>query len=456
MIINHELSPIPLKRGRKKERHIIGQLGGGKSSLNGIIDIAIMQSLVNEDDVKALVRDYGQIIVDECHHVSAVNFERILRFANSKYILGLTATPIRQDGQHPIIFLQCGEIRYKVNTKVEAINRGFEHYIIPRFTSLKKYSITDESKITTIYNDLMLNDARNNLIVNDVIKAYKDSRNIIILTERIDHIQKLSEMLKGKCENIIALSGKMSAKEKKIAENQISQLNNCDKFILIATGKYIGEGFDFPRLDTLFLAMPIAWKGKVAQYAGRLHRVYDGKEDVQIYDYVDIHIPVLERMYHKRVKSYSSIGYRTKDIIQSDEKTEIIYDNNNYKDIFNSDIRKARTDILIFSPYIRRFKLSQFVGELSKCILNGVKVTVVTRPPDDFKVDLRNNVIDNIEYLKQANIVVKLQTNIQHKFAVIDSKIVWYGNINFLNHDKVEESIMRIESLEIANELLSI
>ena len=250
--INNELTPLPIKRGRKKERHIIGQLGGGKNSLNGIVDVAIMQSLINEDDVKELVRDYGQIIVDECHHVSAINFERILRFANAKYILGLTATPIRQDGQHPIIFLQCGEIRYKVNTKLEAINRGFKHYVIPRFTSLKKYSITDESKIATIYNDIMLNDARNNLIINDVKKAYHDNRNIIVLTERLEHIEKLSELLRGICENIIALCGKMSAKERRTAENQISRLKKSDKFILIATGKYVGEGFDFPRLDTLF------------------------------------------------------------------------------------------------------------------------------------------------------------------------------------------------------------
>lgn len=444
------------KRGRKKIQSIVGELGAGKNQLGGIVDIAVMQSLFSGDEVKELVRNYGMIIVDECHHVSAVNFEKILKFANSKFVYGLTATPTRQDGHHPIIFMQCGDIRYKVDAKIQADKRPFEHYIIPRFTSLKKVSLQDESKITQIYNDLADNELRNKYIIDDVVTTINHGRNPIILTERSEHVAVLSKMLDGKCDNIITLTGSLSTKEKREIMSRLENLGSDSKFVIVATGKYVGEGFDYPRLDTLFLAMPIAWKGKVAQYAGRLHRLYDGKDEVLIYDYVDVHIPVLERMYHKRVKGYAAIGYKTKAIEQEMQKTSIIFDGGSFLSVFYGDISSSTKEIVIVSPYMRRNRLSQMVKALSKAIINKVFVTVFTRPLDDFKETEQNTVLQNADYLREANINVVFKSNIHQKFAIIDHQIVWYGSVNFLSFGSSEESIMRLESYDIAEELLDI
>ncbi|MHB1152712.1 MAG: DEAD/DEAH box helicase family protein [Eubacteriales bacterium] len=443
-------------QGRKKVWSATGMLGAGKNNLSGIVDIAVMQSLVSGDEVKELVRKYGMIIVDECHHVSAVNFEKILKYATARYIYGLSATPTRQDGHHPIIFMQCGEIRYKVDAKEQAEKRAFEHYIIPRFTTLSGVSLKDEKNIVQVYRDLAGNELRNRMITTDIISSIENGRSPIVLTERTEHVAHIADLLYGKCKHIISLTGTMSVKEKRETMIALNVVPPDEPLIIIATGKYVGEGFDLPRLDTLFLALPIAWKGKVAQYAGRLHRNYEGKEEVQIYDYVDVHIPVLERMYHKRVKSYANIGYKTKSLEQSIEKSNIIYNGKSFLSVYNIDIIAAKKEIIIVSPFMRKNRLSQMIKVLSKAVINGVAVTVITRSPDDFKEADKYTTIQNTEYLTQANIKVIHKSGFHQKFTVIDGSIIWYGSVNFLSFGSNEESIMRLESFDIANELLDI
>ena len=284
------------------------------------------------------------MIVDECHHISAVNFEKVLKSANAKYVYGLTATPTRQDGHHPIIFMQCGPMRYKVDAKEQAEKRPFEHYLIPRFTSFR--SAADKT-ITTLYKELSENQLRNNLIANDVIEALSDGRTPIILTERREHIETISGLLSGKCDNIITLFGTGSQKEKRETLAKLESIPDNEKLIIIATGKYVGEGFDYPRLDTLFLALPIAWKGKVAQYTGRLHRNYIGKTEVQVYDYVDIHVPMLEKMYQKRVKGYAAVGYKAKIKTNEPITPNLIYDGKSFYPVFADDVMHATKEILI-------------------------------------------------------------------------------------------------------------
>ena len=442
------------KRGNVKMQSVIGELGAGQNHLGGIVDIAIMQSLFSGVEVKEIVRDYGMIIVDECHHVSAVHFEKILKYANAKFICGLTATPTRQDGHHPIIFMQCGNIRYTVDAKTQANNRPFEHYIIPRFTSLRTGSLQDESKITQVYNDLTNNELRNRLIVEDVVAAINSGRSPIILTERSEHVAVISKMLEGRCSNILKITGSLSVKEKREVMQKLEELPANSNFVIVATGKYVGEGFDFPRLDTLFLAMPIAWKGKVAQYAGRLHRLYKGKDEVLIYDYIDAHIPVLERMYHKRIKGYAAIGYKIRTTENEMPRTSLIYDGHNYLPVFYADISASEKEVIIVSPYMRKKQLEQVTKVLSKAIANNTSVTVFTRPSDNFKESERALVELNTNYLKEENINVVNISNLYQKFAIIDKFVVWFGSINFLSFGNCEESIMRLENYEIAGELL--
>ena len=438
-------------RGRKKVWSPVGLLGAGKDTLNGIVDVAVMQSLVDGDEVKELVRNYGMIIVDECHHVSAVNFEKILKYANAKYVYGLTATPTRQDGHHPIIFMQCGPIRYRVDAKAQAEKREFEHYLIPRFTSFRNLS---DNNITALYKKLSDDTMRNNLIVNDVALAVKNGRTPMILTERREHVAMLAELLKPHCDNVIEIVGTTSVKSRRETLERLENIPQEESLVVVATGRYVGEGFDYPRLDTLFLALPIAWKGKVAQYAGRLHRNYPGKAEVQIYDYIDIHVPVLERRYQKRVKSYSAIGYKTKITTSSNASPDLIYDGKTFYPVFCIDVETAQNEILIVSPFMRKARLTQMLKILSPLTMNNVSITVVTRPPDDFKDKIKQIVIDCTEQLKQYGIKVICKSDFHQKFAIIDQSVVWYGSVNFLSFGTHEESIMRFENSDVAHQLM--
>jgi len=455
--INEPLPKQPIKKkGRKKKHSIIGLLGGGKNTLTGIVDVAIMQSLINKQEVKEMVKDYGMVIVDECHHVPAFNFEKILKTINAKYVYGLTATPIRQDGHHPIIFMQCGPIRYAVDAKAQAEKRPFDHFIIPRFTSFKKPLSQDEKNwhITQIYQSISDDELRNRQIANDILKSLEAGRTPLVLTERASHVNALAKMLSKECANVIPLIGSASQKEKREIMQRLHSIPKEDPLVIVATGKYVGEGFDYPRLDTLFLVMPVAWKGTITQYAGRLHRLYEDKKEVLIYDYVDIHVPVLERMYHKRVKGYAQIGYKAKTETTQLEKINIIFDGKSFMNVFANDIAMASKEIIIVSPFMRKNRLMQMMQLLSPQIINSVNITVVTRHPEDFRAENRQAFEDLSEYLKNAGIKVIHKPNIHQKFTIIDQNIVWYGSVNFLSFGSADESIMRLESYEIASELL--
>ncbi len=291
----------------------IGRIGGGKRKPTNQIDIALIQSLVRKGEVDDCVADYGQLIVDECHHLSAVSFESVARQCKAKYVLGLTATPIRKDGLEPIIFMQCGRIRHHVDAKKQAQKRPFSHFFVPRYTEFKLPSrITEQYErppIQTVYAELAKNSTRNELIVNDVVSALKDGRSPVILTERKEHVSFFANRLSGFSKHIIALQGGMGQKAHKQMLDELDSIDEHEERILIATGRYIGEGFDDARLDTLFLAMPVSWKGTLAQYAGRLHRIHHNKTKVQVYDYIDYQVPILQRMSEKRMSGYRSLGY---------------------------------------------------------------------------------------------------------------------------------------------------
>jgi len=223
-----------------------------------------------------------------------------------------------------------------------------------------------------------------------------------------------------------------------------------EKLIIIATGKYVGEGFDYPRLDTLFLASPIAWKGTLAQYAGRLHREFPDKQDVMIYDYVDIHVPVLERMYHKRLNGYAQIGYQTLPAQNQQDKINLIYDVNSFAPVIKNDFIEAKKEILIVSPFLRKKRMDTILEWLKEPLLAGVSITVVTRSPESYRELER--IKECIEYLQSFATVVQ-KPNIHQKYIIIDNRLVWYGSINLLSYGGSEESVMRLESRELAGEL---
>ena len=285
----------------------LGAIGGGKKKLTGKIDIAVMQSLSRRKDLAELLDKYGQIIVDECHHLSAFSFEAILKQAKSKYIIGLTATPIRRDGHHPIIFMQCGPLRHSAKTQ-ENIPELLE--VWPR--DLPAPVIPPGSTIQDVFRIIAGDFRRNQHIAKDVLVSYSEGRKVLVLTERTDHLKLLQEAIDDSIENLFILHGRLSKKKRTAILTSLSELEDSAPRVLLATGRLIGEGFDHPPLDTLVLAMPISWKGTLQQYAGRLHREHGDKQDVRIYDYVENDQPQLARMWDKRQRGYRAMGYQIK------------------------------------------------------------------------------------------------------------------------------------------------
>ena len=458
LTINEPLpvTDIPGTRKREKNKSIIGQMGAGKQALNGIIDIAVMQSLNRMGEVKECVKDYGMVIVDECHHVSAFSFEMILKNVNAKYVYGLTATPTRKDGHHPIIFIQCGPIRYRDDAKKQAEKRPFDHFIIPRFTSFNTPLDKEEKDISIheLYAGIIENEMRNQLIVDDVVQCHQNGRNCLVLTERTGHVELLTNELRERIQDVIFLMGGMGTKEIRETMARIAETPEDKPLTLVATGRYIGEGFDEPRLDTLFLAMPISWKGTLQQYAGRLHRLFETKKEVLIYDYVDVRVRMLEKMYNKRLAGYASIGYKARGENIAAESTDIIFDKSNFLPVYSNDIVNASREILIVSPFVTKRLTLQMIQNLKIALAKGIKVIVLTRPAEDFKDKDLAAWQTALNLLKSSGIVVIFKSNIHQKFAVMDDKIVWYGSINLLSYGSAEESIMRLESSNIANELI--
>ena len=442
----------PKKRGRKKVFSPIGCLDSTCNSLHGIIDIALIQSCLDENGVKPFVQDYGMVIVDECHHVSSVTFEHVLKSIKAHTVYGLTATPIRKDGQQPIIFMQCGPIRFSADAKSQIAKQSFDRYLIPRFTSYR--SITeDRQTITAMYQSLSEDPVRNDLIVKDICKAVDSGRTPIILTNRTSHVTLLAEKLKTTIPNVITLTGSDRTKDKREALQRLQTISPSEPLVIVATGKYVGEGFDYLRLDTLFLALPISWKGLVAQYAGRLHRENEGKKDVRIYDYIDIHEPVCDSMYRKRLKGYASIGYKT--IIKGsptlfDNVNDIefsinegqIFNGKTYFRPYKTDLGTAKHSIVLSSPKLYKVERNDLVEHLMNLSSQGIEVLVLTQTANE-----------QAEYLQRKGLSVKIIPTLSLCTTIIDKSVVWYGAINALGYTSEEENVIKVTDNNLADEL---
>jgi superfamily II DNA or RNA helicase/very-short-patch-repair endonuclease len=289
----------------------VGQIGGGRNRANGLLDVALIQSLGRKGVVDDRVADYGHLIVDECHHLSAFSFEQVARRAKARYVAGLSATVVRKDGHHPIIFMQCGPIRHRVTAKAQAIARPFGHTVIVRPTGFLSAGTEPDQRVAfqSLYRELIDDDARNRCICDDVVDAVRNGRSPLVLTERNDHLDRLASQLSGNIRHLLVLQGGMGRKQRQAVADQLAAIPPDEERVLLSTGKYIGEGFDDARLDTLMLTLPVSWRGTIAQYAGRLHRLYDSKREVRIYDYADLDVPMLARMFDRRCRGYEAVGY---------------------------------------------------------------------------------------------------------------------------------------------------
>ena len=285
---------------------VIGTIGGGKAKPTGKIDIAVMQSISRQGQVNPLVENYGHVIVDECHHVGAVSFDAILKRTKAKFVLGLTATPVRRDGLQPAIFMQCGPIRHTA-TRPAGAPRDLE--VVPH-SRLSRIDIPPDAGIQDVFRHIATDQSRTQAIASEIQAAVQQGRKVLVLTERSDHLDALRVALDKRIPEPFILHGRLSKKQRAVLIAALNALPPDASRVLLATGKLVGEGFDHPPLDTLVLAMPVSWKGTLQQYVGRLHREHSGKAEVRVIDFVDTGHPALLRMWEKRQRGYRAMGYR--------------------------------------------------------------------------------------------------------------------------------------------------
>ena len=441
----------------KKRKSLIGMIQGAKDTSTGIVDVAMIGSLCKKGKFHPRLKEYGLVLVDECHHSASETIRAVLCETNAKYVYGVTATPFRGDGLEKINYMLLGAVRFQYSAKEKAEQQRIDHLIIPRFTRIVSPHGRDKLHVNDAYEIIRKSEIRNDQIASDIHFCIRNGRTPIVLTKYTEHATVLYERVKAYADKVFLLTGTISKKEQRALRAQMDEIRPEETMILIATGQLVGEGFDYPRLDTLIMATPVAWKGIVEQYAGRLNRDYEGKKNVMIYDYVDMHIPVFDRMYAKRLKAYKKIGYKLyADHMQEKQNTNAIYDSDTYAPVYEKDLLEAIKEIVISSPTLGKNKVMRMIRILKERQEAGVKVTIVTWHPDNYMYGRDEHRIELMEDLRNAGFHIELmQENCQH-YAVIDNEIVWYGSMNLLSKDDVEDNIMRIRSKEIAAELLEI
>ena len=451
--INAELPEYKTKTGRvKKRKSIIGKLYAGHNSMTGIIDVAIFSSLGKGDDINPIIEQYGMVIMDECHHGAAQTVEDVIGSAKAKYVYGLTATPKREDGLEKKVFMQFGPIRFRYTAKERAEKQGIDHFVYPRFTRLVSAS---DFKVTEANRAVIECDSRNEQIIADVEKCVQNGRTPLVLTKYKEHAELLFQRLQGKADHIYLLQGGGSRKAKDEMRLQMRSVPDEESVILVAIDKYIGEGFNYPRLDTMMLTMPAAAEGNIEQFAGRLHRDYETKTEVIIYDYVDSHIRVLEKMYHKRLRTYKKIGYKIcNNVIAEKQNANAIFGIDTYEKVYERDLLEANKEVIISSPGLNQAKVNAFVRLIKQRQENGVKITVVTLDPEGYPEEKIEDTKALVQVLENCGIKVRLQDHMHEHFAIIDDEIVWYGSMNLLSRAKIDDNLMRVKSKDAAQELL--
>lgn len=455
--IDEELPEYQTKTGRtRKRKSLIGNLQGAHDTLTGIVDVAMIRSLKKKDGFHPKLKEYAQVYFDECHHAASDSAIEVLQEINAKYVYGVTATPKRGDGKEKINEFLLGPIRYRFTAKDRAEEQNINHLVYPRFTrTVKPHHLSKTPYGNDAYELIRNNDVRDEQIIRGVADCVQAGRTPVVLTKYVDHAKKLSERLKTYADRLILLTGANGTKARRAQVEELNKVDNSDSLILVGTGSLLGEGFDFPRLDTLFMATPVSGENVVEQYVGRLNRDYDGKENVIVYDYVDSHIPKFDKMYSARMKAYKKIGYELCVNMDGEkQKANAIYDIENYAETYWKDLEEANSAVVVSSPRLNNQKVDRIINMLGKRRELGVKVTIVTWHPDAYKYGKDDVRMELMERLRKAGFEIRLVEETCEHYAVIDNEIVWYGSVNLLSKEDAEDNLMRVCSKDIAAELL--
>ena len=480
LVIDEPLPEYKTPTGRIKKRDsIIGTMKGGVNKLTGIIDVALVDSLCGRDDLKDLLQKYGMVIMDECHHGASAGAQIVLGAVPCKYLYGVSATPVRGDHLERINYMLLGPIRSTYSAKERAVDQGIDHLIRPRFTRVAD-TLEKNAGINEKYELLRDSTVRNDQIIRDIRICIGYGRTVAVITRYKEHAKFLADSLKDAADHVELLYGDNTDQENYEVVQKLPQIPDSESVILIATGQKIGEGFNFPRLDTLILGTPISDPGRVEQYVGRLNRDYPGKKNVVVYDYVDSHIYTFDNMYRKRLRTYRRIGYRVaadddlrwlnirafpsekldmKDYVNTIERENTdfvnsIYDAGNYMETFERDLLQSQKSIVIESPQLDQNKVDRFVRILSNKAEDGIRIKVIVLDPSIADYDNEEHILFMILEMKNAGISVVTTKEYGSHFAVIDYHLVWYGGMNLLGKEDVWDNLMRIKDAEAAQELL--
>ncbi|WP_295090849.1 TOTE conflict system archaeo-eukaryotic primase domain-containing protein [uncultured Catenibacterium sp.] len=448
--INEDLPMYKTKTGKEKQRKdLIGVLHGSKNTLTGIIDVVSVNSIYDNEGNCRLNHEYGMVIVDECHHGASHIFENVLRQINSKYVYGVSANEKRIDRLEKKVYMQLGPIRHQYTSKERIEKQTIDHYVYPRFTKVMALG-DSKNDLNSAYAFISKNENRNNMIISDIKKCIEEKRTPIVLTRYKEHAKLLYETLKNDVlDHTYLIYGDHSLKENEEIRKTILSFPHDEPFILIATSQSVGEGFNVPRLDTLFLTSPVSGEPLVDQFLGRINRDYKYKESAIVYDYVDSHIHYFNNMYKKRLSAYRKIGFDViTDIVDNKQNVNHIYNYSDYLEVFRQDIHESNKSIIISSPQLNEKKVLSFIELIKDRQEKGVSIIVFTKQTDDpYTTSL-------IDLLYGNGVFVEIYPDLDSYFAVIDQEIVWHGGINLLGKSNIYDSLMRVKSTTIAEELI--
>ncbi|WP_242953522.1 TOTE conflict system archaeo-eukaryotic primase domain-containing protein [Enterocloster citroniae] len=457
LIIDEEPPIYKTKSGREKRREsVIGILHGSKNTLTGIIDVAMVGSVYSKGKFNDRINSYGMVLMDECHHCGSNTSVEVMQKVNARYVYGVSATPNRSDKLDKIIYMLLGPVRHHYTAKERAIEQGIGHYVYPRYTRVID---TDESRndINGAYSLISSSRARNDMILEDTRACVKKGRTPVILTRYKEQAKYLYDHLQMDADHVLILYGDNSDKENSHVRQQLKEISRNQSLILVATGQKTGEGFDYPRLDTLMLAAPVSFSGRLEQYLGRLNRDYEGKSEVIVYDYIDSHIRTFDNMYAKRLRTYKRTGFQLiANGIFPKQTANAIYDSDNYTDVFEQDLVEAEKRIIVSSPKLTMEKVKRFSYLVKARQEAGCVVAVVTLDPQNLFYGSPEFCYGLICEMQQNGIHVITGEDIAEHFAIIDDELVWHGGMNLLGKQDAWDNLMRIKSAQVAAELLEI
>lgn len=439
---------LDFPKAKLKRDYYIGNYHGSKKQLKGNLDIATIQSLANSDNLSELLHPYGMVIIDECHHAASNSFIKVLREVRSHYIYGLTATPQRRDRLDKVMYMYCGPKLYETSNTQALMQRKFKQVLVPRYTTISL--LKDTNILTSICNELAENNVRNYMISVDILTELRKNKTILVLSERVKHLEVLYEKVRDSGAFLYLLTGKTKASDRKEILRSLQQhIDSKQNFVLFSTSTLVGEGFDIPAFDTLFLTLPFSGKNRVSQYAGRLHRNYEGKDCVRIFDYVDIHVPYLEGMYQKRLKQLSKEGYQIEMEHTVSNLEQTVFEGSAGIQAIWKDIENATKSLVIMNDTISLTALKKHHDTLLKKAHKGVSIRVYTR-------DNKKSFASVRDYLKGAGAKICIM-DVQQCYVIIDQQIVWLCSDNLFVQKKNASlsEFIRLEDGMLAEPLLT-